>query len=198
MTTKNSETSDVSHVVQTAGELEALAWCRTLLTRPGVTIFTPQSRDPKNTNPHDRFFGKTLNHKEAIPACVCFHPESPGKSVITELSILFALSRGVDGYPGIAHGGMVAVLIDEVLGVLIQRNMDTGRDDPVFRMNTVTSSMDIKYLQPVTTPGVVLGVGQIKGIRGKRILLRAILKDSNGVDLVTCDSVWIGIRRLKL
>ncbi|EFQ35536.1 thioesterase superfamily protein [Colletotrichum graminicola] len=198
MPTKSNETSGVGHLTQTVAELEVLPWCRTILTQPGVTIFTPQSRDPKNTNPHDRFFGETLNHAEGIPACVSFHPESPGKSVITELSILFALSRGVDGYPGIAHGGIVATLIDEVLGVLIQRNMETERDDPIFKMNTVTSSMDIKYLKPITTPGVVLGVGQIKEIRGKRMLLRATIKDSNGVDLVTCDAVWIGIPRVKL
>ncbi|KAK1975856.1 HotDog domain-containing protein, partial [Colletotrichum cereale] len=111
---------------------------------------------------------------------------------------LFALSRGVDGYPSIAHGGLIAVLIDEVLGVLIQRNMDTDRDDPVFKMNTVTSSMDIKYLRPITTPGVVLGVGQIKEIRGKKLLLRAVVKDANGVLLATCDSVWIGIPRVKM
>ncbi|KAK2001544.1 thioesterase superfamily protein [Colletotrichum falcatum] len=198
MTTKTSETPGVGPLPQTVGEIEALPWCRDLLTRPGVITFTPQSRDPENTNPHDRFFGKTLNHSEGIPACVSFYSESPGKSVITELSILFALSQGVDGYPSVAHGGMIAVLIDEVLGVLIQRNMDTERDDPVFKMNTVTSSMDIKYLRPITTPGVVLGVGQIKEIRGKRILLGAVVKDSNGVDLVTCDSVWIGIPRVKM
>ncbi|KAK2014612.1 thioesterase superfamily protein [Colletotrichum eremochloae] len=198
MTTKTSETSSVGHLAQTVGEIKALPWCHAILTRPGITIFTPQSRDPKNTNPHDRFFGKTLNHSEGIPACVAFHPDSPGKSVITELSILFALSRGVDGYPGIAHGGLIAILIDEVLGVLIQRNMNTDREDPIFKMNTVTSSMDIKYLKPITTPGVVLGVGQIREIRGKKMLLRAVVKDSNGVDLVTCDSVWIGIPRVKL
>ncbi|KAK1985215.1 hypothetical protein LZ30DRAFT_708912, partial [Colletotrichum cereale] len=87
MTTKTSETSGVGHLPQTVGEIEALDWCRALLTEPGTTTFTPQSRDPKNTNPHDRFFGKTLNHSEGVPACVSFHPESPGKSVITELSI---------------------------------------------------------------------------------------------------------------
>ncbi|GKT40646.1 versatile peroxidase VPL1 [Colletotrichum spaethianum] len=190
--------SSAGRLPQTASELEALPWCRALLTRPRITTFTPQSRDPENTNPHDRFFGKTLNHSEGIPACISFYPESSGKAVITELSTLFALSQGTDGYPGIAHGGMIAVLIDEVLGVLIQINMDTDRDDPVFKMNTVTSSMDIKYLKPITTPGVVLGVGQIKEIRGKRLHLRAIIKDSSGVNLATCDSVWIGIPRVKM
>ncbi|KAK6213404.1 thioesterase superfamily protein [Colletotrichum tabaci] len=190
--------ASASQLPQTPTELEALPWCRALLKSPGITTFTPQSRDPKNLNPHDRLFGKTLNHSEGIPACISFHPESPGQSVITELSTFFALSQGIDGYPGIAHGGMTAVLIDEVLGVLIQRNMDTDRDHPVFKMNTVTSSMDIKYLKPIVTPGVVLGVGQIKEIRGKKLLLRAVLKDANGVDLATCDSVWIGIPRVKM
>ncbi|GKT62936.1 thioesterase superfamily protein [Colletotrichum tofieldiae] len=193
-----SDTSGAGHLPQTAGELEAVPWCRALLTRPGIISFTPQSRDPKNTNPHDRLFGKTLNHSEGIPACISFHHESPGKSVITELSTLFALSRGIDGYPGIAQGGMIAVLIDEVLGVLIQRNMETNRDDPIFKMNTVTSSMDIKYLKPITTPGVVLGVGQIKEVRGKKMFLRAVIKDANGLNLATCDSLWIGLPRVKI
>ncbi|OHE93292.1 thioesterase superfamily protein [Colletotrichum orchidophilum] len=193
-----SRNQDADRLPQTIGEIEALPWCRTLLANPKVTTFVPQSRVPENTNPHDRFFGKTLNNASGIPACISFHLTTPGKSVITELSSLFALSRGVDGYPNIAHGGITAVLIDEVLGVLIQRNMDTEREHPVFKMNTVTSSMNIKYLKPIKTPCVVLGVGQIRDIRGKKILLRAILKDAEGVELVTCDSVWIGIPRVKI
>ncbi|KAF6809267.1 thioesterase family protein [Colletotrichum musicola] len=183
---------------QGVGALESLPWCRALLTAPGTTTFIPPSRVPENTNPHDRLFGKTLNNSEGIPACICFHKETPGNTVITEISTLFALSRGIDGYPKIAHGGLCAVLIDEVLGILIQRNMDTDRDSPVFRMNTVTASMDIKYLKPVATPAVVLGVGRIKEIKGKRILLRAVIKDAEGAELVTCDSLWVAIPRPKM
>ncbi|CAI0643954.1 unnamed protein product [Colletotrichum noveboracense] len=198
MSETSNKKADPESLPQSLDDLKALPWCRTLLSAPGVATFIPPSRVPENTNPHDRFFGKTMNNSSGIPTCICFHNEAPGKSVITEMSILFALSRGIDGYPHIAHGGIVAVLIDEVLGILIQRNMDTDRDSPVFRMNTVTASMDIKYLKPVTTPGVVLAAGQIKEIKGKRIYLRATVKDSNGVDLATCESLWVAIPRPKM
>ncbi|KXH36288.1 thioesterase superfamily protein [Colletotrichum nymphaeae SA-01] len=193
-----SRVQNDGNLPETVAELEALPWCRALLKNPTVVTFIPPSRVPENTNPHDRFFGKTLNNLTGIPACISFHTEATGRSVITELSSLFALSRGVDGYPNIAHGGMTAVLIDEVLGVLIQRNMDTERGDPIFKMNTVTSSMNIKYLKPIKTPSVVLGTGQIKEIRGKKIMLKAVLKDADGMELVTCDSIWIGIPRVKM
>lgn len=184
----------------TVGELEALPWCRALLTAPGITTFIPESRVPvpENTNPHDRLFGTTLNHSTGIPACLSFYTDKPGKSPITEISTLFALSRGIDGYPNIAHGGITALLIDEVLGILIQRNMSTNKEDPIFKMNTVTSSMNIKYLKPIITPNVVLGVGRISEIRGKKLLLRAVIKDANGLELATCESIWIGIPKVKM
>ncbi|TDZ25735.1 Verlamelin biosynthesis protein B [Colletotrichum orbiculare MAFF 240422] len=184
---------------QSVDELIALPWVRALLTAPGTTTFVPQSRDPANTHPHDRFFGKTLNNPDGIPTCVCFfHGDAPGRAPIAEISTLFALSRGVDGYPNVAHGGLVGVLVDEVLGILIQHNMNTDRDGPVFKMDTVTASMGIKYLKPIVTPGVVLGVGRIKEISGKRLLLGAVIKDANGVELATCDAVWIALPRPKM
>ncbi|OLN93232.1 Acyl-coenzyme A thioesterase THEM4-like protein 2 [Colletotrichum chlorophyti] len=198
MSNETDTVGDANGLPQTADELQVLPWCRALLSAPGTTTFIPESRDPENANPHDRFFGKTLEGPKGIPACLSFYSETPRKSVITELSTLFALSCGVDGYPNIAHGGLVAVLIDEILGVLIQRNMFVDADDPVFKMNTVTSSMNIRYLKPIITPCVVLGVGNVKEIRGRRLMLSAVIKDSNGVDLATCDSLWIGIPRPKM
>ncbi|KAL0938343.1 thioesterase family protein [Colletotrichum truncatum] len=183
---------------QSVSELTALPWCHTLLSAPNTITFIPPARDPENANPHDRFFGRTINSSSGIPACICFYKEAPGRSVINEVSVLFALSQGVDGYPHIAHGGLVAVLIDEVLGILIQRNMNTDRDSPVFSMNTVTASMNIKYLKPVATPDVVLGVGRIKEIKGKRLLLSAVIKDASGTELATCESLWIAIPRQKI
>ncbi|KAM0326310.1 hypothetical protein ACHAQA_006909 [Verticillium albo-atrum] len=183
---------------QNSDEFHKIPWCRTLLTAPNTTVYVPPSRDPledNKPNRHDRFFAKTLDRPDSIPACVAFHatPAAGSRAPIPEVSVLFALGGGLAGYPGVLHGGVTALLMDELLGMLGQRNMDLERDDPIFTMMPATVTMDIRYLRPIPTPEIVLGVGTVQSITGRKMLLRGEIRDSAGNVLATCDSLWVAM-----
>ena len=64
-----------------------------------------------------------------------------------ETRILLSLRTGINGTAGVLHGGLIGFLLDEVTGV------------PVYVQAEgyfVTGEMKIRYLKPVTTPGVIL------------------------------------------
>ena len=62
--------------------------------------------------------------------------------------MLFSLDHGVDGVPGTAHGAIVALMLDEVMGHLAAE---------VFgRYNIVTAKLDVAFKRRLNTPKVVL------------------------------------------
>lgn len=185
---------------RTGDDFTSIPWCKALLEAPNTTVFLPASRDPALTRKHkhhDKFFAKTLAGPDAIPACVCFYATpSPGdRSPIAEMGVLFSLASGVDGYPGVMHGGAVGVLMDEILGILVQQNMDLESDHAVFRANPATATMDVRFKRPVPTPCIVRGRGTIAKLEGRKLHLAAEILDANGLLLASCESVWIALDR---
>ncbi|KAL9946060.1 hypothetical protein D7B24_000596 [Verticillium nonalfalfae] len=202
---------------QNGVDFHKIPWCNALLTAPNTTVYVPPSRDPLEEgkpNRHDRFFGKTLDHAERIPACLAFYttpteaapPPAPAPApaataadgsarspAIPQVSVLFALGPGMAGYPAVLHGGVTALLFDELLGMLGERNRDLGRGDAIFTMKPATATMDVRYLRPIATPSVVLGVGTIGSITGRKMLLRGEIRDAEGNVVATCESLWVAM-----
>jgi hypothetical protein len=50
--------------------------------------------------------------------------EKEGDAAFHEVRTIMELGSGLNGHPNIAHGGFVATMLDEVLGVLIQLNLE--------------------------------------------------------------------------
>ncbi|KAH6691454.1 thioesterase superfamily protein [Plectosphaerella plurivora] len=185
---------------QTSDDFSSIPWCKALLTAPNTTVFIPASRDPSQTRSHrghDQLFSRTLSGPDVIPACICFHatPAPGSHAPVTELSTLFSLAGGVDGYPGVVHGGAVAVLMDEILGVLVQQNMDLGSDHAVFRSNPATATMDVRFRRPIPTPGVVRGRGRVVKLEGRKLHLAAKILNAGGEVLASCESIWVTVDR---
>ncbi|RXG43785.1 hypothetical protein VDGE_02839 [Verticillium dahliae] len=196
---------------QNGVDFHKIPWCNALLTAPNTTVYVPPSRDPLEEgkpNRHDRFFGKTLDHAERIPACLAFYA-TPTKAApaaaattadgsargpaIPQVSVPFALGPGMAGYPAVLHGGVTALLFDELLGMLGERNRDLGRGDAIFTMKPATATMNVRYLRPIATPSVVLGVGTIASITGRKMLLRGEIRDAEGNVVATCESLWVAM-----
>ncbi|KAK5199991.1 hypothetical protein LTR47_001878 [Exophiala xenobiotica] len=52
-----------------------------------------------------------------------------GTGKVEEVRCFLATRSGVNGFPGIAHGGFVAAVIDEVMGYLINANLTAARTE---------------------------------------------------------------------
>ena len=86
------------------------------------------------------------------------------------------------GYPGVAHGGILAAILDEVAGraVLIE-----GSDDDLM----VTLKMDLRYRLPTPTETPLVGVGWITRQRGSRAQAHGELRLPDGRVSVEADLV---------
>jgi uncharacterized protein (TIGR00369 family) len=82
----------------------------------------------------------------------------------------YALREHFAGWQGIAHGGIVATILDELLAWACT---NAGR-------NCVTAEMTVRYRKPVRTGQPINGIGRITEDRGRLILAEARLLDASG------------------
>jgi uncharacterized protein (TIGR00369 family) len=71
------------------------------------------------------------------------------------------------GYPGIAHGGIVATILDEAI------SRTAFIKDPLNFM--VTAKIEVKYLRPVPTETLLTALGKVTRNRGRLIQAEATL-----------------------
>ncbi|KAL2008021.1 hypothetical protein VTN00DRAFT_8003 [Thermoascus crustaceus] len=123
---------------------------------------------------------------------------------VDELLILFSLGTGMDGHAGVLHGGILAVMFDEVLGTLAaglqsQQQQQQQRTQPPGEVEEeeenqsnqgpnpdwtaiYTVSMTIRFRRPLTTPAFVLGRSwcDAERTRGRKVWVRGVLEDGEG------------------
>lgn len=115
--------------------LSATPWCRSLLESPKWTRTRTLSRVPKPSG-EDSFFAETLSSSRTIRSCTTLRPteelsnEIPGM-YYGQVKVLFELGDGLNGHPKIAHGGFVATMLDEAMGVLITINIEAKKKKSV-------------------------------------------------------------------
>jgi acyl-coenzyme A thioesterase PaaI-like protein len=121
---------------------------------------------------------------------------------ITEIRTFFLLKSGLNGYPGISHGGLVASLLDEVMGFLLTSNKDLQERQPWTpgsgrspdRLYTVTGDLTIKYRLPVLTGQAVVSKARFGEIRGRTIKIVATIEDEKGQILSEGRGTFIALK----
>ena len=110
----------------------------------------------------------------------------------------------MDGWPSVLHGGIVATLMDEMMGTLLvinakrtrSRSMATGRDAEAAAdvIGAHTAQLNVRYLAPVKTPDVVLVTCKITSWEGRKIKMKATVMQKGGLlegletDMVECSN----------
>lgn len=173
--------------------IRAIPWCAELLSGPNVVVLPTESRESKEST-EDALFAQTLKTPDTISGCLTFYNQPESESgVITQINTLVSLGYAVNGFPHVAHGGIVATLIDEIMGLLLivnkRRLADVGA--------AVTAYLNIRYLNPVPTPSTVLVSASLKEISGRKIFLEATVQDSGEVALARGEALWIRVSQPK-
>ena len=176
---------------------QSIPWCATLLNDPVYVVIPTPSRRPKQST-EDALLADTLKTKTTIPAIITLYERpAKGRTLITEARLLVALEYGVNGYPNIAHGGLIGAIIDESMGILLKCNKDmdkTELGEPVDIDTLVTASLKVNYLQAVMTPQTVLVTAKIEEIKGRKFYMTGTVRDGNGAMLAKAEAMWIGIK----
>ncbi len=95
------------------------------------------------------------------------------------------------GVPGILHGGLQAVLLDEAIGFAIHAHMETADPgtDP-WGVRVVTAEFDLRYRRPVPV-GVELTLrGDVVHEKGRDYLAVAEIHDAEGELLTSATARW--------
>ncbi|KAF2761313.1 hypothetical protein EJ05DRAFT_473837 [Pseudovirgaria hyperparasitica] len=128
--------------ITTTSPFTAHPWCTTLLRNPSYTLRPAQHTLPTRAPTEDTFFAHTLSTPTTISSLVCLYknppvrntkntknttpttPTTPQSPQSPEARWLLALQSHLNGYPDTAHGGLIATILDEITGYLINVNAD--------------------------------------------------------------------------
>ncbi|KAF6825629.1 Acyl-coenzyme A thioesterase THEM4-like protein 1 [Colletotrichum musicola] len=184
----------------------AIPWCAAHLNTAGVVHETATSRFAKPST-EDELFAKTLNTENTIAAFLTFYkrPEPASTTaavpaaddgvagnIIREIKCLLTLRSGVNGYPGVCHGGIVAAILDETLGFLFSVNRDNGLADRDSAY--MTAYLNTQYVLPVQTPQTVLVVVTAKRAEGRKFWIDGRMEDEDGRVLAKAESLFVRLK----
>lgn len=226
----------------------SVPWCRAHLrpvenlpagsVAPTVRIVHPsfRRRKPPPRNPDgtitnsptgmDNAFSTTLNTDDTIGAFILFYEEPPLPPTahpdylppVVELKGFMRLGSGVNGHIGLAHGGIVATILDEVVGLLIplnrgrlRINKQNGHEPPQpeptspaevaaaksghITKSYVTGYLNTTYVRPVKTLATVLVTARYTRMEGTRkFFFEGGIHDENNQLLAKCECVFITLR----
>ncbi|UNI16912.1 hypothetical protein JDV02_003300 [Purpureocillium takamizusanense] len=114
---------------------------------------------------------------------------------ILRVASLFALGGGTSGYGGIVHGGLIATILDESLGFVNELNTALGKEGDLFSASSVTASLNVKFLAPVTTTEKAICVTSwIEAMQGRKTILKAEVTNGKGEKLAVAESIWVAVK----
>src|SRR5690349_18360885 len=108
---------------------QAIPWCAALLNDPQYVV-EPTYRRIKRDG-EDALVGHTLRTDKTISGFISFWKKLASEAeMIPEVHSLVSLECGLDGYPRVLHGGIVATLLDEIMGVAltVNKNLEIERE----------------------------------------------------------------------
>ena len=167
---------------------QSIPWTREILANPDFTVIPTPSRKLKKST-EDSMFAETLNTKDTVRAWLALRKQPISDDTpITELRFLLSLGYAVNGWPNIVHGGMIAFLLDEAMGTVLQLNAQASNRT---EQNTFTAYLKTTYLQPIPTPSVVMATARLGEVKGRKRLVNAVIEDEKGNAMATGEALFI-------
>ena len=203
-TTSNLQQANSDATAAQIAYFRAIPWCAAHLSPAEATeapLIVDQSLSRVLNPAHDdshSLISRTLNTPAGIPAYIAFHPPPPAAgALVREVKALAALGPGVNGWPGICHGGIITVLLDEAVARVAEVNQRLGlmRKDVMV----VTGQLNLKFLKPVRTgsvekPRAVLVTARLAKAEGRRYWVEADVSGPDGEVLVKGDGVMVALK----
>ncbi|KAJ8063087.1 hypothetical protein OCU04_008328 [Sclerotinia nivalis] len=173
----------------------SIPWCSELLTDSNVIILPSWMREYKDDT-SDSLLAATMKTPDTISHWLTFYNKPDADStLIKQVNAFITFGNGLNGYPNIVHGGVVATVMDEMMGSVMVLNKRWG-GIPDIGMN-VAANLNVTYLGPITTPQTVLVSALFKEMNGRKVLLHATVKDASGFVLAKAEGLWVGLNRPK-
>ena len=150
-------------------------WCTQIIQDPQWKALSSRQ------NSSNQLFSDTLWTQKTIRAHQSYYKKPPaGRTIGGELRVLLSLGSGLDGYPGMCHGGLLTLLFDDAIHELAAQEIPDV---------SITVTLNTTFRQPVRTPSVVLcRVWMEKEPQGRKAWVQASIEDGNGGVYASADS----------
>jgi acyl-coenzyme A thioesterase PaaI-like protein len=169
----------------------SIPWCAKHLGKPNVVSQIAPSRIPQDTQEHE-LISRTLNSDSTIKAfVVSWERPRDARTPVYEMRAFVTLGPGVNGYPGVCHGGIVATILDEVMGFLGPLNRNRP---PILDADYMTAYLNTQYIVPVPTGTTLMVDMRITKVDGRKCYLEGHIEDESGRKLATADSLYVGLK----
>ncbi|KAK0627116.1 HotDog domain-containing protein [Immersiella caudata] len=197
-------------IADPVSHFRSIPWCNTLMTDPAVLDTIIPDRQPLASG-ESNFVRRVMNSGTTVRACVTFFRmlKTPGGKglAVDGLSKSAALLKGgskadgeearnpfllfnalldlgedMCGFKGTLHGGLFAVLMDEVMGTAANFQAEHG---------AYTVQFNTMFRKAVKLPQVVLVRGRVVKKEGRKIFVRGSIEDKDGNLLGEGDGIWV-------
>lgn len=170
------------------------------------------SRTPAPDTSENSFFNETLNSKDTIPHALLLlrrdiarleysfdnasNATDKGASDIPEIVALFSLGPKLNGYRDTVHGGMLAVLLDEVVGFNVDGLMGCveAQETNGARARQYTAYLNTTYKRPVTAPGVYAVESRLVKRDGRKWFLEGRIVGQDGAVYTEAEVLYVKAR----
>ncbi|KAL4890014.1 HotDog domain-containing protein [Aspergillus ambiguus] len=146
----------------------------------------------------NRFFSKVINTDDTIPHLLALvrkadqnlptnAPDSDGDP---DFIVFVHLGPDLCGFQDTVHGGVLAALLDEALGLCAESSELVSNS----KVRLYTAGLEIAYRSPVFTPSVAVIKTWIKRREGRKWFLEAQLLNQDGKVLVEAKTLYVSAR----
>lgn len=207
--------------VEASRHFASIPWTNDWLTNPAYKVIPFWSRHAKSSG-EDYFFANTINTTKTIPHMVTLQltdfitpepsdgasaPGAPRPSATTdsntvtcrapELVYLLQLGeRGIDGHPGVIHGGITCALLDETMSVLVSQHLSNAAPRPKGQI--FTANLSTNFRAPVETPATVIIKCWLVRRDTRKWLTKGQIEDSNGRVLAEANAIWVVAQKSRM
>ncbi|CAI4213888.1 unnamed protein product [Parascedosporium putredinis] len=166
-------------------------WCASQLSAPNIVVATPDGRIAKPGD-GDALFARTLNGPDTIAAYLTFYKEPHRKgTLIPQISSFLTLRPGLNGWPGVCHGGIVVTILDEVSGQLIEVNKRNGAIPYPMLM---TAYLNTNFIKPVPVPSTILVRAKVTNLEGRKCYVETVVENQQGHVLASAEGLFVAVK----
>ncbi len=166
---------------------QTIPWCNDILSDPEFTV-RARPREYNETTTEEALFNQTLNTSSTTQAFLSLLRRTTQDSTVDEVRTLLHLGSGLNSHPGLCHGGIIATVMDEIMGVLLAVNRNW------VQSATATAYLNTRYLKPVRTPQAVLVTARFTRVEGRKYFLHAELVNGEEEVLAEAEALFVKLK----
>ena len=144
------------------------------------------TRVPKAST-EDSLFARTLNSSATIRNAVSVW--DPSSRAHGELTWLLEIGDGLNGHPKIVHGGLTAVIMDEVLW---------AAHFNATKLSGFTANLSVDYRAPMPADSTLLARAWLEKVDGRKRWLKGTIQGPDGVVYGEATALFLLLKSAKL